>query len=207
MHEKEITQRIDTVYTSDQKIFEQILLKKWKNPLEKDANVSITTEPIEPQGAAAFDLGAFVRNFQYLPLDWKSRVESAEQSVKQSNEKPTQTEPQNEYKLSTFLAEQSECKTKIFDVLCNDDNVMRIPILNERAIDYYWTQFSQYFNADRKRTWRMLSNALKECLKLLQHREKLANKCLFQRRRYDELQYFFQNISASKEDHGNEGNK
>lgn len=198
MHEKEITQRIRTVCASDQKIFEQILLKKWKNPNGDNGSVTTKAETNEPQSADAFDLEAFVQNFQYLPLDWKSRDNSAVQ-VQQSmhNER---SKDNDRSKPSEFLAQQNVRKVKIFNALSDDDNVMRIPMLNESAIDHYWLQFGQYFNADRKRTWRMLSMALKEYLKLLQLREKLANKCNLQRRRYDELQYFFKNISASNGD-------
>lgn len=196
MHEKEITQRIGAVCAYDQKIFEQILLKKWKNPNAGDAKAEIKSES---QSAAAFDLQTFVQNFQYLPLDWKFHVNHVMASpiVAMQND---QAADDNGTKMNAFLAQQISLKTKIFDELSNDANVMRIPMLDETAIDRYWSQFSQHFNADRKRTWRMLSNALKEYMQLLQLREKLSNKCNLQRCRYDELQYFFQNISASDGD-------
>lgn len=197
MHEKEITQRIGAVRAYDQKIFEQILLKKWKNPSAGDAKAERNAEPTS---AATFDLEAFVQNFQYLPLDWKfhdAEHVMASPIVSMQSDGPADD---NGSKMNVFLARQISLKTKIFDELSNDANVMRIPMLDETAIDRYWSQFSQYFNADRKRTWRMLSNALKEYLKLLQLREKLANKCNLQRCRFVELQYFFQNISASDGD-------
>lgn len=197
MHEKEITRRIRNVCTNDQKIFEKILLKKWKCPNAENANKTMAkAETNEPQIAEAFDLEAFVQSFQYLPLDWKSHNQSA------AHVKPTTHTDDSASKIDAFLAQQSRLKSKIFDELCNGDNVMRIPTLDETTIDCYWTQFAQYIGIDRKRTWRMLLMALKECLKLLQLREKLANKCNFQRRRYDELQYFFQNVSASDDGGG-----
>lgn len=199
MQEKEIRQRIRTVCADDQKIFEKILLRKWKNPNASVGDVTTDAETNEPQCAGGFDLEAFVQNFQYLPLDWKSHDTNSAMHVQQSTQhdrsaldgKPT---------TNAFLTQQNVLKSNIFDALRNDDNVMRIPMLNESTIDRYWSQFGQYFNANRNRTWRMLSMALKEYLKLLQLREKLANKCNLQRRRYDELQYFIQNISASDGD-------
>lgn len=200
MHENEISQRIGVVCAFDQKIFQHILLKKWKIPNASDASIaSIATTSIkadEPQNDEAFDLEDFVQNFQYLPMDWRAHDTPAEPIGLTQNER----QKDSGSKMDKFLANQSSLKSSIFAAFDDEQNVMRIPMLDELAINFYWSQFSQYFNADRKRTWRMLSNALKEYLKLLQTREKLANKCNFQRRRSDELQYFFQNISASHGD-------
>lgn len=191
MHEQEVSQRIGVVRAYDQTIFERILLKKWKIPNESVASITKTAD--EPRIDDAFNLEDFLQNFQYLALDWRAHDTSAESIGLTRNERQKDSGLQ----MDKFLANQSTLKTSIFAAFSNEKNVMQIPMLDELPINFYWSQFSQYFNADRKRTWRMLSNALKEYLKLLQTREKLANKCNFQRRRSDELQYFFRNISAS----------
>lgn len=174
-------QRLTAVYACDQKIFEQILLKQWKSP------ATVHTAPLDH--ADAFDLENFVENFQYLPLHWQSHL-----GMQTTTATPGDHDAAT---FDTFLADQTTSKAHIMEALNGKHSVLRIPTLDDVIIDRYWTQFSHYFNADRKQTWRMLATALREFVKLLQRREKLANKCNLQRRRHIELQFFSQNVSAT----------
>lgn len=199
MHEEEVMQRISAIREFDRKIFETILLKRWRRPDAEMTDVPANVD--EPPIGDEFDLETFVQNFRYAPLDWKSRdvstVNARPPSVARDTDKGAAEE---------LLTMQGDIKTEIFNALNNKDNVMGIPLLDDAVVERYWLQFAQYFNADRKRTWRLLSMALMEFLKLLQRRDKMARECNSQRRRYLELRHFFQHMlesdSACRCEHG-----